>query len=174
MDKKQFRTLTTVLVLASCLCSGCGQGPQKPKGFPEVFSCKITIKQGDSPLEGALVVLFPKSGVGNGWNTDGLTNAKGVAELKTHVDFKGAPAGDYVVMVTKTELSPGDAPDIAPTDPVEYEKWHLIKIAEKRIRYNLVKPEFGDMKKTPHTITITKGKNEATFDVGEPIKEEIK
>jgi len=30
------------------------------------------------------------------------------------------------------------------------------------------------VKTSPHTITISKGKNEATFDVGEPIKEEIK
>lgn len=173
MYQKLFRIIIVLMVAAPCFCSGCG-GPKKPPGMPDLYPCIITITQGGSPLEGARVLLFPKTGGSNGWNTDGLTNAKGVAELKTNVDFKGAPAGEYVVMVSKTELSPGDAPDVAPTDPVEFEKWHNIKLAEKRVRYNLVKPEFGDAKKTPHSITIAKGKNEATFDVGEAIQDVVK
>jgi len=146
--------------------------------MPDLHPCQITITQEDVPLEGASVTLFPKTGGSNGWNTVGLTNANGVAEMKTHNDFKGAPAGEYVVMVTKTERSHGSVPDEPPyshkENPMEYEKWLQAKNAEKRITYRLVKPEFNDANKTPHTITITKGKNEAAFDVGEPIKEEMK
>jgi len=163
-----------LLLVTTCLPSGCNKGPQKPSGLPELFPCQITITQEGTLLEGAAVVLFPKSGGSNGWNTEGVTNAKGVAELKTHLEFKGAPAGDYVVLVTKTELSPSAWPIDPPKDPVEKEEWYNGKAAEKRINYRFIKPEFGDAKKTPHSITITKGKNEATFDVGEPIKEEIK
>ena len=173
--RQQFFKITIVLAIAVlCFCVGCDKGPQKPKDMPDLFPCVITITQGNVPLEGALVVLTPKSGVSNGWSTDGVTNAKGVVELKTHGDFKGVPPGEFLVLVTKTELSPSDLGDIAPTDPVKYEEWHLGKLAEKRITYRLVKPEFGNAKTTPHSITISKESNKATFDVGEPIKEEIK
>jgi hypothetical protein len=174
MNKNYFSILTVFTVFLSCFSIGCDRGPQKPKDFPDLFPCKITITQGGSPLEGALVFLSPKSGVSNGWNTEGKTDSKGVADLKTHVDFKGAPAGDYVVRISKTELSPSSVSEIEPKDPVEYDKWDRAKRAEKRTMYNLVKTEFNDAKKTPHFITISKGKNEAAFDVGEPIKDEIK
>ena len=162
-----------VLIVAVGFTTGCG-GQKKPPGMPDLFPCKITITQEGTPLEGATVTLFPKTGGSNGWNTVGLTNANGVAEMKTQVDFKGAPVGEYVVRVTKTDISPSAFPEKAPTDPVEYEKWYQGSSVEKRITYRLVKAEFDDMRRTPHFITIDKGKNEATFDVGEPIKEEIR
>ena len=169
-----FKKLFVGVVVALCFCSGCSKGPEKPQGFPELFPCQITITQGGSPLESAHVVLFPKTGRSNGWSTEGLTDANGVAEMKTHADFKGAPAGDYIVRVSKIALSPSDLPATEPTDPVEYEKWYNARQLEKRIKYRLVKAEFDDMTKTPLAITIASGKNEAIFDVGEPIQEAIK
>ncbi len=163
-----------LLFLAVAVLSGCNRGPAKPKGLPELFPCSITITQSGKPLEGALVTLVPKSGRSNGWNTNGRTDVDGVAELKTQVNFDGAPAGEYVVRVSKNELSPSSVSTVAPADPIEYQKWYAVKRTEKLASIRLVKPEFDDVKKTPHKITITKGKNEATFDVGEPIKEEIK
>ena len=142
--------------------------------MPDLYSCNITITQGGVPLEGALVKLEPKQGGSIGWNSDGKTDTKGIAHVATGIDFKGVPLGEYVVRVSKTEISPSEFPDIPPKDPAEYDKWRTGVQNEKRITYNLVKPEFNDAKMTPHSITITKGKNEAAFDVGEPIKEEIK
>jgi len=168
-----FGKFLVLLTVTFCFCSGCA-GQKKPDGMPDLFPCQITITQNGTPLEGAAVIIFPKTGGSNGWNTTGLTNANGVAELMTHNDFKGAPAGEYVVMVTKTELSPSAVPDKAPTDPVEYEKWDMVKRSETRTTYRLVKAEFGVANLTPHSITVSQGKNEATFDVGEPIKEEMK
>jgi len=174
MDKKYIGTLLVLAVVLTCFSGGCNRGPQKPPGMPDLFPCKITITQEGTPLAGGAVVLFPKSGGSNGWNTEGVTNANGVADLKTHLEFQGAPAGDYVVLVTKTEMSPSAWPIDPPADPVAKEDWYNGKAAEKRTTYRLVKPEFGDSKKTPHSITIAKGKNEASFDVGEPTKEEMK
>ena len=163
--------IIVLLLAASCFCIGCNRGPQKPPGFPELFPCKITITQGGQPLEGASVVLFPKSGGSSGWNTEGVTNAQGIAELNTHLEFRGAPVGDYVVRVSKTEITPSAWPIDPPQDSIEREKWYNCKAEEKRTTYRLVKAEFGDQR-TPHSITIDRGKNEATFDVGEAIKEE--
>ncbi len=174
MTKKSCPIIIILAFVTAFCLSGCNRGPQKPKGMPDLYPCKITITQGGKPLEGAAVVLTPKSGLSNGWNTEGATDADGIAEIKTHVDFKGAPEGEFIVRVSKTELSPSSVPDKAPTDPVEYEKWDMAKRAEKRVAFRFVKPEFDDPKKTPHKITISKGKNEAAFDVGEPIKDEIK
>lgn len=161
------------LVLGFVLHGGCDRGPAKPKNMPELFPCRITITQAGNPLEGAAVVLAPMSG-NTAWISQGATDAQGVAEIKTHVDFKGVPEGEYAVRVSKVEMTPSAVSDKAPTDPVEYVEWDKVKRTEKRLTYRYVKPEFDDSKKTPHKITITQGKNEATFDVGEPIKEEVK
>ena len=92
----------------------------------------------------------------------------------TGVDYKGVPAGEYVVLVSKTELSPSEVGDLAPKDPNEFDHWREARQKEKRVTYTFVKPEFGNVKTSPLSITISKGKNEAAFDVGEPIRDEIK
>ena len=164
------------ILVALFILSGCNHAPKKPANMPDLYSCKIAITQEEKPLKGAVVRLEPKTGGSIGWRCDGKTNAKGVAEIATGIDFKGVPEGEYVVCVSKTELEPSAFPDKAPTDPVEREKWRVGVNAEAITRktYRYVKPEFNDAKKTSHSITIVKGKNEATFDVGEPIKEEVK
>jgi len=142
--------------------------------MPDLYPCSITIKQGGAPLVGAVVSLRQKQGESIGWNTEGITDSRGVAHIATGIDFKGAPAGEYSVVVSKTEMAPSKFSPHAPEDPAEAEKWYNESIAEKRMMYRLVKAEFSDAKTTPHSITITKGKNTATFDVGEPVQEEIK
>ena len=172
MKLNNHRLLLLILLILPFL-SGCNQ-KVKPDGMPDLYPCSITITQGGTPLEGALVKLEPKQGGTIAWNSDGRTDAKGIAKIATGIDFNGVPEGEYIVRVSKTELSPSELAEYAPKNPIEYDKWEKAKRAEKRITYNLVKPEFNDAKMAPHSITITKGKNEATFDVGEPIKEEIK
>lgn len=152
---------------------GCG-GPPKPDGLPDLYPCSITVTQENQPLAGALITLVPKTGGSLNWAVDGTTNANGVAEIKTAANFKGAPAGDYIVRISKTELSPSAVSETAPSDPVEYDKWVRAKSSEVRIATRMVKEEFDDVKKTPHSITVAQGKNEATFDVGEAIQEEIR
>ena len=152
-----------------CGCSG----SKRPDGMPKLHPCQITITQDGVPLEGASVTLDPKGG-SISWRSDGRTDANGVAYIVTGVEYKGAPVGEYRVRVSKMELSPSAVSETSPTDPVEYEKWAQVKRSETRTQYRMVKAEFDDPQKTTLELTVSEGKNEVTFDVGEAIKEEIK
>ena len=166
--------ISLIFTFILCVLFGCQQ-KQRPDGLPDLFPCAITITQEEQPLDEALVRLVPENGGSAAWAVSGKTDAKGIARISTHADFSGAPEGTFKVLVSKTEMSPSQFPEPAKdASPEERVTWSNNISTEKRTKYTLVKPEFGDAKKTPHSITITKGKNEATFDVGEPIKEEIK
>jgi hypothetical protein len=155
--------------LVLCTFSGCGKEP-RPAGFPALYPCKITITQGGQPLEGALVRLMPESGKSE-WVTSGTTNASGVAAVVTHAKFSGAPEGTFKVCVSKTQLTPSKYPPPADNAPQsEWDQWKEQTSSEKRQKAYYVKPEYDDVKATPHSLTITQGKNRATFDVGEAVE----
>ncbi|MCL2304602.1 MAG: hypothetical protein FWC43_04595 [Planctomycetaceae bacterium] len=144
--------------------------------MPELFSCKITITQGGQPLQDALVDLAPEEAA-LGWTITGITDAKGIATIKTQGIYDGVPAGAYKVCVSKAESAPSKFPpptESATAAPAAWDEWRRNVETEIVPRYSLVKPEYNDKTQTPHSITVTKGKNNATFDVGEAIKEEIK
>ena len=162
-----------ILLLAVPVFSACTKQP-RPDGFPPLHPCAITITQDGKPLEGALVRLIP-DGHKLLWTVAGTTDKNGVVKVITHPEYAGAPEGTYKVCVSKTEITPSQFPP--PPDTASYEEmqaWGALTVNEKRPKYNLVKPEYDNVAKTPHSITINKGKNNATFDVGEAIKEEMK
>jgi len=168
----QFR-IYLALTLVLCLISGCKQKP-RPDGFPDLYPCTITITQEGKPLEGADVRLMPESGTAL-WITAGKTNASGVAKLSTHADYVGAPAGTYKVLVSKYVTAPSQYPVPAKdASGDEVSAWRAKVAVEVCPVTRHVKPEFDDVKMTPHSITITKGSNKGTFDVGEAIQEEVK
>jgi hypothetical protein len=90
----------TFLLLPIFLCWGCGG---RPNDVPEVFPCKITVKNGISPIEGVTVTLGLEHG-SNDWSSRGVTNNSGVAEIKTvRLNWQGigVPAGKYIVILAK-------------------------------------------------------------------------
>ena len=160
------------LTLVLCLLSGCKQKP-RPVGFPDLFPCTIKVTQNDQPLEGASVRLLPESGSFE-WIISGTTDASGMAKIFTHADFAGAPAGTFKVIISKNEMEPSKL--VQPEDKMsdEWKEWFGKWQEEKLATFRYVKPEYDNVNTTPHSITIAKGKNTATFDVGEAIKEEVK
>ena len=96
---KKVSLLSLVVVMASALILGCSE---KPSGFPKVSPCTITVTNGSDPIEGVDVALIPDTPI-SGVIVGGKTDANGRAELTTHGDFKGAPAGTYRVGVVKME-----------------------------------------------------------------------
>ena len=165
--------LFVILFLAISVFSGCTKKP-RPDGFPELYPCTITIIQDGKPLVDALVRLVP-DGHALQWTIAGTTDKNGVVKVITHTDYAGAPEGTFKVCVSKIEITPSQFPQPDKDAPYEeWDKWRGQTNNEKRPKYNLVKPEYNDTANTPHSITISKGKNNATFDVGEAIKEEIK
>jgi len=155
-----------VTVLAVCVFAGCG-GPPRPAGLPPLFPCDITIIQEGQPLEGALVRLIPESGVSE-WAISGKTNANGVAIISTAL-FRGAPEGTFKVLVSKTDVTPSQHTEPEDINSPEWEGWNALVVTERRHTVMFVKPEYDQVRTTPHSITITKGRNQQTFDVGEPV-----
>jgi len=160
--------LSLITLLAVCVLSGC-DGEKRPAGFPPIFPCEITITQGGKPLEGALVRLMPEGT--SSWVIGGNTNASGTATIRTD-KYAGVPAGTFKVTVSKIYETPTQIQKPAETGTTfaEWEAWRAAMDAEKRPRYKHVKEEFENVDQTPLSITITKGKNKETFDLGEAVE----
>lgn len=148
--------------------TGCG-GPPRPADLPPLYATTITISQEDAPLEGALVSLFSEDTTFK-WGVAGITDSSGKAEIKTHGRFSGAPLGPYKVVVTKTE--PEDLPEITEFRPDNEEGEKTPVRRRKTIKlYTLLEKKYTNIVDTPLTITIEKGRNGQTFDVGKPVRE---
>jgi len=168
----QIRTFI-ISLLAVCIFVGCG-GPPRPAGMPPLFPCEITITQEGQPLENAFVQLVPEDG-SSGWSIAGHTNANGVARILTHAQFPGAPEGTFKVLVSKTEHTLSSLPpEPADVHSREWEQWYELAQNERLPKFAIVQPKYDDIRATPHSITITQGRNQATFDVGEPVRIEIR
>jgi len=161
------RLIGAALVL--CAFSGCG-GSERPDGLPPLHPCEITITQGGNPLGGASVRLVRDDGT-SAWPITGRTDSSGVAKITSHAQFAGAPEGTFKVLVSKTEMEPSKYTQPAKDAPqAEWDEYLGATTTEVRRRIAYVEPQYDDVKAAPHSITIVKGKNKATFDVGEAVE----
>jgi hypothetical protein len=83
------RTLAAVAALTLVSCSD----------SPRLHRVTGTVLYLDAPAEGATVVFQPVGG-GDSLAPSGTVGADGKFKLRTHPHGEGAPAGDYVVLVT--------------------------------------------------------------------------
>ena len=137
------RRLAVCLVgLAICLIlPGCRRGP------PVVYVEGVVTMNGE-PLERANVGFTPV-GTPGAMTAAGFTDAKGKFVLSTHTAKFGAGAtvGDYVVIVTKTVIPPGEEEKDSP-------------------KVELVTPAVYRLKETsPLRATVKNGKNRFEFDL---------
>ena len=141
-------------VVFMLVLSGCG-GEPKPEGLPKLHPVSLKFIQEGEPVEGAAVVLVPQSD--SKWASGGVTDAKGVAVLRTHGKFIGVPAGTYKVRVQKQET------EAAPTttDSTGLTTYGISKA------YDVVNPDYFHPDKTPLAIEVVNGKNNfEPFDLG--------
>jgi hypothetical protein len=116
------------------------------------------------------VRLVPESGPSL-WSINGRTNVEGVATLWTHAKFFGVPAGTFKVLVSKTGMTPSKyTPPPAEAPPEEIQEYTKLTSIELRETIRYIEPKYNQVDTTPHSITITKGKNQQTFDVGAPVE----
>ncbi|MCL2119385.1 MAG: hypothetical protein FWH27_13265, partial [Planctomycetaceae bacterium] len=98
-----------ILLLAVTFLLGCGQRP--PKGMPPVYPCKITLTKDGNPFANVSVGLINNSMSGS-LAVGGATNANGVAEINSSYgstySTKGAPAGEFQVILTEVPAIPED------------------------------------------------------------------
>lgn len=155
--------LLFVLGIATLSVFGCG-GPKKPADLPELFPCKIKVIQDGQPLEGASVQLNDPASTSR-FVVGGVTDDKGVAEVKTDGKFKGAPAGKYKVLISKVFVP--EIPDEVPPEDPEARKEYDKKINELNAQQaDTIDVKFKRPTQTPAEIEVTSGGVEAEFDVG--------
>lgn len=103
----------SLLLLGVLMISALGCGPKKPEGIPDLYPATVTITDSGSPITNANIFFLQQESTTGSWTTNGLTDAKGVAVIKTSLgDWKsnGAPAGKYKIYVTKVPDAPMEAP----------------------------------------------------------------
>ncbi len=97
--KNTFLTAFTVAIAVVALvgCSG------KPKGFPSVKKCEITVVDGGAGVEGVEIALIPASPI-SGVIVGGKTDSTGKCVVQTtfaNFSAPGAPAGEFGVTLRK-------------------------------------------------------------------------
>jgi hypothetical protein len=97
-----------LVVSITCIC-GCG-GVPAPDELKDLVPVSVTVTDGGTPLDNVAVTLSPKTG-GGAWASCGITDAKGIAVIQTtraSYTGKGAPSGDYKVVLIKSVEFPAD------------------------------------------------------------------
>ena len=102
MTKNNFYVLPLLLIFAVIFTVGC-----KDK-FGGSFPMTIKVTQSGTPVEGAIVALY---GVSDGKTATGVTDAKGIATIKsTDGGWQGVFPGEYTVTIKKTETTISSTP----------------------------------------------------------------
>jgi len=163
----------TTLLIATVGIAGCS-GPSKPADMPPLYPCILRFTQDGEPLVDAAVVLVDVNiETGAKWGPMGRTDESGTAVIYTNAKYKGAPAGKYKIVLSKTETELNQLAQPAPDDP-NYEKWAVQAARAVRHTYALIEKVYT----SPHTTTLeieiqSKKKTEATFAVGKKVRDKI-
>ena len=157
---------------ASLLFTGCG--PKRPEGFPRPFPCKITVKNGGQPVEGAQVVLFNSADRQSQAVVAGTTDANGVAEIFTSLsNYKesGAPTGEYSVMIKKDVIIEGQIPadEVSKMGPVEAAKYAK-EMEKKRAAVKRETPPATEVPNSPVKLSVKSEPIALDVDVAEYFK----
>ncbi len=158
-----FGSLVAALILLGC------SGEKRPNGFPKIYSSSITVLDDSGPVEGVKITLFEKEN-NCPWPVGGTTGSSGKAELVTYGKFKGAPVGNFIVVLSKNEIEDADQmPNGNDDTAIDKSK---PKKTSFRI-FSLIDSKYSDRDTTPLTIKIDEGGANETFKLGKPIRQHI-
>jgi len=130
------------------LTAGCGGGGRPiPADMPPLFPSILTFTQEGEPLAEANILLHSDSK----WSVGGMTNEKGEMKLVTNGYWDGAPEGTYKITVRKIVVV------------LNEETGDIIR------QTDVIENQFKRENTTPLGITIGKGDNNQTFDVGKAV-----
>lgn len=167
------RILLAGAFVGAALASSFGCAPKLPDGMPKLNPTTITVIQDGQPLANAMITLQATDGA-NKWSSGGETDAKGVATMVTHGQYKGVPAGKYKVAVSKT-VGEGTPP---PPSPIDAESARIyqeyVDSGATYAEFFVVAPEFRLVDTTTLEVDVAEGKNDLKVDVGESVREEVK
>ncbi len=153
-----------LIVLGGCVLLaslGCGGGPEKPDDMPALTPCEITVTYKGEPVEGASVLLSPKSGK---YSAAGITDGSGNAVMKTNATFEGVVAGEFLATVTKLEDTGYVAPP-EPEDPEEWAAWEK-ELSNQPKPKHLLPEKYTSFDPAGLTLTVSEGSPvEETFEL---------
>lgn len=159
---KQLLTLVPCVLIL--FVAGCGQ--KLPDGMPPLHPTTLTFTQGGAPLADAGVTLTALEAANSQWSLGGTTDSKGVLRVQTQ-GFNGAPAGNYKVVVSKTETE-GTA------EVVEITNHDAPPPTTNNTKsFYLVDKKYRSAGTTDLTLEVKAGKNAETYDLGVAVREEI-
>lgn len=161
--------LGSALVLAA-LASTVGCGPKLPDGMPKLNPTTITVIQDGKPLADAMVSLKAVD-ESIKWTSGGTTDAKGVATIVTHGQYKGVPAGKFKVAVAKT-VGEGTPPPPSPIDEESARKYQeYIDSGATYEEFFVVAEEYRLVGTTPLEVEVVEGTNNLEVNVGEAVRD---
>lgn len=155
-----------LLIVSAISCAlllslaGCGGGPEKPEGMPDLTPATITVTYQGQPVEGATVTLAPKSGQ---YAAAGVTDASGKAVMKTNADFEGVVPGEFLVSISKVEAVAATGGESS-SDPAAYAReFENATVAKPK---SLIPEKYASFDTSGLTVNVTEGTPvEQTFDL---------
>ena len=171
----RFTTLIAAVLSALAAASfGC-VGEKTPPDMPKLQPTTITITQEGAPCPDADVQLLKKDDLTYKWFAGGVTDASGKCVIRTLGKYNGAPEGDFTVVVYKTVRNESETRKNTPepTDPAQAREW-IKKVAEEEKEFDMIDVKYKKIDTSDLMISIVKGKNEQTFDVGPAVQIENK
>ena len=162
-----------ILSLVALLLTGCG-GEPRPAGMPKLYPVSITVLQEGTPLAGATVTLVSETPELARWGPMGVTDANGVAIMRTNGRYEGAPLGTFKIVVSKMEREPHPNPEWAnlPREDPNSQKYDAIELRLKA--FNYIEPQYSSIADTPLVIEITAKLKTYMVDAGKQSKTEVK
>lgn len=160
-----------ILTLAAIVPAVCGcLGQKKPDGLPDLQPVTITVTQNGTPLANAALNLKPLDDAASNFTYGGTTDAKGLATIVTHGQYKGAPIGKYKVAVSCT-VGEGTPPPPSPIDEESARRWKEYKDSGATYEeFYVVDPKLSTVQTTTLEVEVVKGKNDLTVDCGEAVR----
>ena len=168
-------TLSIILLLVVFLLSGCG-GSARPDGLPKLYPVSITVIQEEAPLEGAMVqlVAIDEDSDLSRWGPTGVTDASGVAVLRTDGKYDGAPLGIFKVVVSKNEREPHPHPEWASLPHGDPNALKYDELDRRRKTISYIETQYSSIADTPLTVEIIAGRKTYSVEVGKRSKNEVK
>ncbi|MDR3110953.1 MAG: Ig-like domain-containing protein [Planctomycetaceae bacterium] len=153
------------VLCCSLVFVGCNN---KPTGFPDVFPCTVTVKDGERPVCDATVKLIYDSQ--GSITVTGVTDQSGIAQMKSifaSYEVKGVPAGDARVIIIEGTVVPETKTDAEKRamSPEEAEAYKQERAKKMDAMPREVPEVLENAQTTPIRISVEKSGTTLTVDI---------